>query len=238
MIRRGAITALILGLLATVLLTGTPAGAQEEGYLGLRITTLTAADRDRLAFRRFQGVRVIEPIPGSPADVAGLRTDDILLTYDGAVVSGFSQMIELAKSTPPGKTVPVTVWRGGAETTLSLIAGHRPDPAKGPHEVWTVDGYGLTLAEATAAVRAGLSIESEVPGLAVIAVADGSAAENAGFVKGDLVTAVNRAPVATPDTFAAAWDAARGAERSTIIVHLLRADGTYALVLPTRLPGE
>lgn len=48
---------------------------------------------------------------GSAADKAGIKTEDVITTFDGQKVENFEQLVALIKKTKPGQKVPVSVMR-------------------------------------------------------------------------------------------------------------------------------
>ena len=66
-------------------------------------------------------VRIIAPMPGSPAEQAGLKSGDILLEADGTSLKGLSddQTLSLIRG-PAGTTVKLTVQREGEPQPLVL----------------------------------------------------------------------------------------------------------------------
>ncbi len=69
------------------------------------------------------GVAIIKVDEGSPADAAGLKVQDIILTYDGQEILTTSQLIEIRERHESGDTVKVLIRRGDNtfETTLQLF---------------------------------------------------------------------------------------------------------------------
>ena len=138
--------------------------------------------------------RVSRVMVDSAADQAGIEPGDWLLAVDGNSVtswSGFSDMIRRRG----GRDIAVRVRRqvGGKDTILELAA--HPE-SKTPDQI---PGYGLGFGPSAPPV--------------VAFVAPEGPAHPAGLVPGDLVTAVNGAPVATWYALwkAVSWDAPEGA---------------------------
>jgi hypothetical protein len=71
------------------------------------------------------GVDVKSVVPDSPADKAGLKRGDRLLTLDGRWTDSLGDLYDAAGRVKPGTTVKVTVKRGGKEIELKVT------PAKG-----------------------------------------------------------------------------------------------------------
>ena len=61
------------------------AGAQEQakGWLGAQLQDVTKQEADALGWESPHGAKVVKPVPGGPAEKAGLLPDDILLSLDG-----------------------------------------------------------------------------------------------------------------------------------------------------------
>jgi S1-C subfamily serine protease len=64
-------------------------------------------------------LQITEVLPGSPADAAGIRPGDQIVSLDGHRVSSMEQIAEVVAASPPGKEIRVRVLRDGAPLTLS-----------------------------------------------------------------------------------------------------------------------
>ena len=89
-------------------------GKVRRAYLGLVSMPgpLPAALQER--FGRKTGLRVSQVVSGSPADRAGLRTGDLLLTAAGKPVEKAQDLQRLMFADAIGKPFPITVMRNGA----------------------------------------------------------------------------------------------------------------------------
>ena len=108
-------------------------------------------------------VGIVEP--DSPADLAGLRTGDVILAIDGESISAWQDMVKLVQARP-GKSTQFEVSRAGVARVVPIIPerieqgersfgriGIRPAPIKLPEEVKVHVAYGPVEA-------AGRSIEN------------------------------------------------------------------------------
>jgi membrane-associated protease RseP (regulator of RpoE activity) len=75
------------------------------------------------------GVRVHEVLAGSPAEGAGIRTDDIVLAIDGRPVNGAGDVGAIVQAVEPGTTLQFEVERDGAARTIPVAIGSNTDPA-------------------------------------------------------------------------------------------------------------
>ena len=66
------------------------------------------------------GVVVEEVRPDSPAEKAGIKRSDVIVTFDGERVRSVRQFSRLVQETPPGRIVKATVLRDGKQTDLEI----------------------------------------------------------------------------------------------------------------------
>jgi S1-C subfamily serine protease len=65
--------------------------------------------------------------PGSPAEKAGLKADDIVLAIEGQVVDSEHPLDAMLTSYAPGQVVKLTVLRGTTQIEVSVTLGTRPE---------------------------------------------------------------------------------------------------------------
>jgi serine protease DegQ len=63
---------------------------------------------------------------GTPADKAGIRLGDILVSVEGRPVTDSSTMLNLVSALAPGKSATLKVVRGQQETDVKIVVGRRP----------------------------------------------------------------------------------------------------------------
>jgi S1-C subfamily serine protease len=96
-------------------------GRVRRAYLGIAGGPRPLPPQARRHREQRTGVEVVEVMPGSPAEQAGLRPEDLLIEVDGARVDRVEDLQRLMVGDLIGKSVPVTVLRGGAEIALDLV---------------------------------------------------------------------------------------------------------------------
>jgi S1-C subfamily serine protease len=89
-------------------------GRVRRAYLGIVSVPapLPVALRDRFGMR--SGLRVAEVVPRGPADLAGLRAGDLLITAGGSAVTKAQDLQRLMFSDAIGRPLAITVMRNGA----------------------------------------------------------------------------------------------------------------------------
>jgi S1-C subfamily serine protease len=77
--------------------------------------------------REGMGEVVIDAVvPGSPAEVAGLRRGDAILAIDNAPVTSAADVTAALSALSPGRVIPVGAARGAAGFTAQVTLGARP----------------------------------------------------------------------------------------------------------------
>ena len=95
-------------------------GGVERGYLGMALKSLPPG------IPGGPGALVAAVEPRSPAALAGIRPDDLVVGFDGEEVSDAPTLVLMLTRTAIGTDVPVEIRRGGETLTLTVRIGRRP----------------------------------------------------------------------------------------------------------------
>lgn len=213
----------------------------DVGYLGIALGDIDADRASVLKLGDERGVEVIQVEDGSPADKYGIRSGDVLLTYNGENVLSVQQLGRLVRETPPGRKVKIQYWRDGKAGVLSIVIGslRRSDPAiaaefahmqtpgsfsnagadiPNPLLLWKSSLLGVECEAVDSQLAEYFGVNQ---GVLVRFVLDDSPAKKAGFKAGDVLTSVGGRPVATPRDVTAALRMDRHG-RKTIPVAIVR----------------
>jgi len=74
------------------------------------------------------GARLARVVKGGPAQKAGLRKGDIVLSVDGETVHSYADLVRLARRHVAGDTIVVEISRRREGALVSLTLGKRPEP--------------------------------------------------------------------------------------------------------------
>ena len=104
------------------------AGAREQakGFLGAQLQDVTKQEAEALGWESPRGAKVVKPVPGGPAEKAGLLPDDILLSLDSVEVENTAGFIAAVGGKGPGAEIKLRLLRGGKEKRLAVTLGARP----------------------------------------------------------------------------------------------------------------
>jgi S1-C subfamily serine protease len=98
-------------------------GRVRRAHLGVAIAPrpLPPATAERLGRRA--GVQVTQVIDSGPADIAGLRTGDLLVELDGEPVTDATDLQRLMVHERIGRSVAATVLRDGSARSVEIVLG-------------------------------------------------------------------------------------------------------------------
>jgi serine protease Do len=101
-------------------------GMVARGWLGVQIQRVTAEIAESLGMRDARGALVAEAQGGSPAQRAGIRPGDVIVSLNGEPVDDARSLALRVGSMKPGTSVRLGVIRNGREDTLTLTLGDLP----------------------------------------------------------------------------------------------------------------
>lgn len=168
-------------------------GKVSRGRLGVVIQEVTRELAESFGLQKPQGALVTTVEKGSPAEKAGVEAGDIILKFDGKVVTQSSDLPRIVGGTRPGTKSSMQVWRKGASRDIAITVAEIQDdkaasPAKkrlGKAPEQEANRLGLVLSEPNPEQRRQLGIAH---GLVVEDVRNGGARTD--LRPGDIILAV------------------------------------------------
>ncbi len=95
-------------------------GEIKRGRIGVAIQDLTPDLAQALGTRHTQGAVIARVVPGSPAERAGLRTNDLVVAINGAPMRSGTELRNRVGLSRIGDEVELTVERGGTERNVTV----------------------------------------------------------------------------------------------------------------------
>ena len=103
-------------------------GTVPRAYLGVALDKkFDQHEADRLGMVRPVGTRVETITRGAPADVAGIRPDDVILEYEGRPVEDDDHLMSMVGMTPLDSVVELTVFRNRERLPIRMKVASRKD---------------------------------------------------------------------------------------------------------------
>jgi serine protease Do/serine protease DegQ len=200
-------------------------GEVRRGRLGLEMADLTPDLATKLGAKVSEGVIVAAVQPGSPAEKAGLREQDVIVAMNGRPVRNAGELRARLGLTPVGDDVELRYYRGAEVRTVRAQVDAPQEAVAGEGQA-VPQLAGMKVVE----IERGSPLFQRLRGGGVIvsAVEPDSRALQAGFRPGDIVYAVNRQRVQTLAEFQAAL---KGGAGNPVAVSLLRGDFNITITL-------
>ncbi|NMB74166.1 MAG: DegQ family serine endoprotease [Myxococcales bacterium] len=214
-------------------------GKVVRGWLGIGIQDLNEELAEQFGATRGGGALVSQVYVGSPAEKAGLKSGDVVLSVNGVPVSDGRQLTARIGSLPPGGKVQLELLRDGKRQTLNVvlgdrdageaqIAGRAPSVPRDRPETEEQDtDLGVKVAELSPERARRLGVDPALRGVVVVQVEpDGP---TGGLLRpGDVILEVNRQRVTRPDDVSRAL--AKGRNRQVLLL-VQRGEGQMFLVI-------
>ena len=193
-------------------------------FLGVHVEDVTKENMSRYGMRDVRGVGVSEIVKDSPAEKAGLRKDDVILSFNGEAVTSTRKLHRLVSESSADQNVRLTISRGGSEQEVTATLSKRQgtgmlntkirEDIKQRMELLKKDfpkiksGNGTWVFHTGSYRRIGIATQTLTKqladyfgvseGILVTSVNDNSPAAKAGLKAGDVITAVDGEKVASP----------------------------------------
>jgi serine protease Do len=200
-------------------------GKVKRPWIGIGINEFSEDKGDLAEYVKnaTEGVVVKQITDGAPAAKSDLKLADVIVAVDGVPVKTPRELQQQILRKKIGQKVILNVVRGDKTIPVALQTEEMRD------ELQTValerhtkpqaeSAFGLTVQAVTKELAERLKLEI-TEGLVVTDVADGSTAQQKGLRRGDVITAIDRAPARSVEDFKTAVSKADEDKRVLLFVH-------------------
>lgn len=188
-------------------------------YLGVYLEDISSERARSLNLREERGALVMKVSEGSPAEKAGLKENDVIVSFNGRPIESVRELQRVLSETPEGRTVQLEVVREGSRQKLSATLSRRTSRSslldqermrermnrlrKGVPDIGAFDFKGTMRFGVYRGSSLGITVETmedqlaehfgvkDGKGLLVTEVRENSPAAKAGLKAGDVITAVD-----------------------------------------------
>lgn len=208
-------------------------GHVSRGYLGVLIQDVDPNLAESFGMAQPHGALVSQVMKGSPADTAGIKVGDIILSFNGRKLLNSSQLPPLVGTSRVEEKATLRVLRGGKERDVSVVVGRLPDdeaeaavaPAKNvPDEI---EQLGLAVIDIEPQVREELGLSDS--GGALVSEVSGGPAHDAGLRRGDIVLMFDGVDVKNAKHLRELID--KSGDKRTVAVLVQRGDSPLFMAL-------
>ncbi|MCS6316829.1 MAG: DegQ family serine endoprotease [Nitrospira sp.] len=205
-------------------------GKVVRGFMGIGIQDLNQELAKSFNVKGNHGAIVTDVKEEGPADKAGLKQGDVIVSYQGIAIEDAVTLQRAVTRSSVGSKATVTVMRDGHEKDLSVTIGELPDnPQVAKAEAVPSEQplAGLAVQELDRETAQELGFKGKIQGVVVTTVEPESDAERAGLMPGDVIREINRKPVTSMKDFdRAASDLKKG---QTVLVLVNRRGASLYL---------
>lgn len=182
-----------------LLLLAGEAGARPWAWLGVRIRDMSEMEMDEVSKRHGIGegfgVVIVEVMEDTPAARAGMKQGDIVVAFEGRPVTDTRVLQRMIARASLESDIRLTVLRSEGRTPLPVRLANMPRPVAGER---VAAEFGFVVRELDGPPAAGPRPPADGRP-AVTFVVQGSVADKAGLVVGDVILQVNDQSVLTRD---------------------------------------
>jgi serine protease Do len=185
-----------------------PSHRVERGSIGITFSNETSPAVTRM-YGGGKGVIVQDVTKGGPADQAGIKAGDSIISIGGKAVSNGDELVAEVSSHHPGEKLKIGYLRNGKERETTLTVADRQKlfgaqlgmAEEGAEEPAPKESkLGLTVKEVPDAVAKRLNLEPK-QGVIVADIKPGSFADSIQLNRGDVILEINRQAVSDPKEF-------------------------------------
>ena len=203
-------------------------GKVTRGRIGVVIQEVTKDLAESFGLKDSGGALVSSVEKGGAADKAGIQVSDVILKFDGKLVTASTDLPRIVASTRPGTKIKVQLWRRGDSKDVNLTVGEMVDENRQALAVNKNDSgenitrLGLVLGELNEAQRTELQIAG---GLLVMEVKRASVREE--LRPGDVIRSIGNVEVRSLEQFN---DALKKIDKGRNVALLVKRDDIISYV--------
>jgi serine protease Do len=193
-------------------------GKLTRGYLGIVPQDLTDGLAQQFNLPDQNGALVGDVQPNSPAEKAGIKDGDVILSVNGKIITGADQLKVIVSQLDPGSNATLKIVRDGASKIIVIPLGTLPENSEKTDDQNNSDTDssktdaldGVTVADVDSQVREQLHLPASIHGAIVTDVDKDSNSADAGLQPNDIIVQINRQPVENSDDAVRLCKAAHG----------------------------
>lgn len=175
-------------------------GKVERGWLGISAQDMTPALAKNLGVEFRKGAVIEDVVKGGPADRAGLRKNDIVISYQGKDIIDAAMLRNETSISPIGKDVRLVALRSGKRQDIVIRIGDPKDAARAlSSSVRERLGVEIRPLSQKEAEKYRLNVNE---GVVITSVDQKGPLGKVGFEAGDIILEMNSQSVGSADNFA------------------------------------
>ncbi len=178
-----------------------------RGYIGIDLENISRSYALALGLSSTQGALITNVVKGSPAEQAGLKAGDVIVSFDGKKAKTAEDALARIRAKKSEETAALKIIRKRQqmETSVTVMAKSDTNTLQFKSDISATgqsitDAIGIAVSNLTAEQRTAAGLNETTPAIMIDTVEAGSQAEQR-FQAGDLIHQINQDPVTDVKTF-------------------------------------
>lgn len=173
-------------------------GKVSRGWLGVTLQPLDEALAKSFGIPNIKGVLVADVMAGDPADRAGIKAGDVIVSVDGVPVPDSRALTRIVGGKSPNESINLGIYRDGRQMALTVKLGERPNEPGIASVPQKQQNRPLAVTPLSPEYASRLGVTS---GVLVSDISEDTAAFKAGLRTGNVIVWFNRKNVESPKQF-------------------------------------
>jgi serine protease Do len=182
-------------------------GKVVRGWIGVSIQDLSMELARKFGLKNTNGSLISDIIKDSPAEKAGLRRGDIIISFNEKKVGSVSSLRNMVAQSTIGSELGIKVIRNKKLRDIKVTISELPreytesGPEVSKEEIKKEVLGGITVIELNRDIARQLGLGASDKGVVIVNVEPGSSADEAGLRKGDVLQEIDKRAITSLDDF-------------------------------------
>ena len=222
--------AIPINLAKTIMVALIKEGKVVRPWVGIGLQDLTEELAQSFNLKEKEGALISQVYEGSPAEKAGLKVGDVVIDIDGVAIKSSQDVVREVLRKQVGQKIQMVVLRDGKRVAIPVVTEQMPsepteEKAGQPERK---EWFGLRVSSVTPEVAKQLGL-AKAEGVVIEGVEPGSAAQDEGLRKGDIILEVNRQKVQDEKDYGKIMEKVKADEGVLLLVN--RRGSTFFITL-------
>lgn len=189
-----------------------------RGWLGVSIQPVTRELAKQFGLKDEKGVLIGDVIEDGPAEKAGIKRGDVIVSYNGNEVHDPVGLRNMVAGTAPNTVVSIGVLRDGKTLTIKAVIAELPASIQKMKKEFDNLLKGIQIQNLTADIRQKLNIPKYITGVIIVDIEGGSPSEGV-LAPGDVIIEIDKQKINSEKEYEKAASAIKPGEEILLLIY-------------------